>query len=95
MQALVYVRLLSDGTDADASDSGDHEWDDESAASCACGFQGKVYDFNTSQCQSCGKIWNAGQMINRTTNTIERAAEDDAGHTGECPECGDLCYQRE
>lgn len=96
VQALVYVRLLSDGTDADASNYGDHEWDDESAALCACGFHGKVHDFSTSQCQGCGKTWNAGEMMKRTTNTInERTAKDDAGDVGECPECGDLCYQME
>lgn len=95
VQALVYVRLLRDGTDTDASGSEEREWNDESAASCACGFQGKVYDFNTSQCETCGKIWNAGEMTNPGTNAVERTAEDDAGHTGECPECGDLCYQLE
>jgi len=45
VQALVYLRLVRDGTDADLSQNGDHEWGVESAASCACGFHGKVYDF--------------------------------------------------
>ena len=93
MQARVYLRLVPNGTDADASQSGDHEWGAESAASCACGFHGKVSDFKTSQCRNCLKIWNAGEMMNGITKTIERAAAGDSEHTGECPECGDLCHQ--
>jgi hypothetical protein len=77
VQALVYVRLVQDGTDADASKNGDHEWGAESAASCACGFHGEVCDFETSQCRDCLKLWNTG----------------DTEPTGECPECGGLCHQ--
>lgn len=44
--ALVDVRLTPNGTDADESDSGDHEWDDGSPCSCRnCCFEGKVKDF--------------------------------------------------
>jgi hypothetical protein len=91
VQALVYLRWVQDGTDVDASQNGDHEWGAESAASCACGFRGNVYDFYTSQCRNCLKIWNAGEIIQGTTNNVEGAAHGDNEHTGECPECGDLC----
>jgi hypothetical protein len=95
VQAIVYLRLVRDGTDADASQNGDHEWSTESAASCACGFHGKVYDFNTSQCRNCLKIWNTGEMLKGITKNVARLAADDTGPTGECPECGDLCHQLE
>lgn len=42
--AQVWVRLTADGTDADESRDGSHEWDDDSACSCACGWHGKVGD---------------------------------------------------
>jgi hypothetical protein len=46
--ASVWLRLMPDGTDADASACGDHEWCDQSAASCdACGYQGHVVDFES------------------------------------------------
>lgn len=45
--ALVWVRLCPDGTDADISHDGSHEWDDSSNAVCwHCGFTGKVRDFS-------------------------------------------------
>jgi hypothetical protein len=35
--ASIWVRLMEDGTDADASDDGDHEWSSQSAVVCgAC-----------------------------------------------------------
>lgn len=41
--ALVWVKLVHDGTEAD----GDHEWDDDSPCRCnACGFTGKVINFD-------------------------------------------------
>jgi hypothetical protein len=44
--ALIWVRLTEDGTDADASDDGDHEWSGQSAAVCgACGHRATVQDF--------------------------------------------------
>lgn len=44
--ASLWVRLTPDGTDADASACGDHEWSDHSAAACdACGYRGHVNDF--------------------------------------------------
>lgn len=44
--ATVNVRLCPDGTDVFAAANGDHEWTDDSAASCtACGHHGKVRDF--------------------------------------------------
>ena len=48
--ALVLVRLTADGTDADITDCGDHEWTDESRACCAaCDFTGTVKDFKTAE----------------------------------------------
>jgi len=41
--ATVWVRLTPDGTDNDAADDGDHEWDDDSVCRCAaCGWAGTV-----------------------------------------------------
>lgn len=43
--ATVWVRLTRDGSDADATCNGDHEWTDDSAALCAaCAWEGKVYE---------------------------------------------------
>lgn len=42
--ATVWVRLMSDGTDADESHDGSHEWDDDSACQCDCGWAGTVKD---------------------------------------------------
>ena len=44
VQARVWVRLVDDGTDADASRDGNHEWDDDSACACDCGWRGTVRD---------------------------------------------------
>jgi hypothetical protein len=93
VQALVYLRLVQDGTDADLSQNGDHEWSAESAASCTCGFHGTVYDFSTSQCRNCLEIWNIGETMSGITKNDPRAAEKDAENNGKCPECGDLCRQ--
>lgn len=44
--ATVWVRLTDDGTDADASHSGDHEWGDDSPARCNdCDHVGTVKTF--------------------------------------------------
>ncbi len=37
--------LVPDGTE----DAGNHEWDDESAASCGCGWGGTVKDFEQAE----------------------------------------------
>jgi hypothetical protein len=44
--ASVWIRLVSEGTDADQSHDGSHEWDDGSAAKCAaCDYADKVATF--------------------------------------------------
>ena len=44
--ATVWVRLTSDGTDADESAEGSHDWDDDSRARCnACDHEGAVKEF--------------------------------------------------
>lgn len=44
--ATVFVRLTADGTDADISGCGDHEWEPQSRATCAaCDYVGAVQDF--------------------------------------------------
>ncbi|MGH6922868.1 MAG: hypothetical protein ACRED5_03770 [Propylenella sp.] len=44
--ATVWVLLAPDGTDSRLARCGDHEWNDEHAATCHdCGFRGKVADF--------------------------------------------------
>ncbi len=46
IQALVWIRIGEDGTDADESHSGDHEYTDESLARCdACAHEGPVTEF--------------------------------------------------
>lgn len=41
IQAVVWVRLTPNGTDADLSDDGSHEWDSASASRCSgCGWEG-------------------------------------------------------
>lgn len=45
VRATVSVRLTSDGSDADESLDGGHEWDSKSECSCAaCGWTGTVAD---------------------------------------------------
>jgi hypothetical protein len=43
--ASIDVRLCVDGTDADATRCGDHEWGDDSPVTCGCGHEGIVNDF--------------------------------------------------
>lgn len=41
IQALVWIRLTEDGTDADASGDGSHHWEDGSSCVCRnCGWKG-------------------------------------------------------
>jgi hypothetical protein len=46
VQAAIWVRLTSDGTDADAAADGGHDWTDDSSATCAaCDYTGTVKEF--------------------------------------------------
>jgi len=46
IQASVWLRVTSNGTDADASNCGDHHWTPASPAECGnCGYTGLVKDF--------------------------------------------------
>jgi len=46
VQAAIWVRLTSDGTDADAAADTGHDWADDSRAVCAaCDYTGRVKDF--------------------------------------------------
>jgi xylose isomerase len=46
VQACVWVRLCYDGTDIFDAHSGDHEWNDNSAAiCCACAHEATVREF--------------------------------------------------
>jgi len=46
VQAKLWIRLCEDGTDADASEDGNHEFGAESPAQCcACGHCGTVREF--------------------------------------------------
>jgi hypothetical protein len=48
--ATVSVRLVPDGTDADLSQDGSHEWESNSPASCeGCGFSGTVASFKIAE----------------------------------------------
>jgi len=50
VKAPIWVRVTEDGTDADLSHDGTHEWDDNSPARCAnCTHSGKVGDFQRSE----------------------------------------------
>lgn len=52
IQASIWVRLTADGTDADESDDGGHEYDRESPAHCrACDHAGHVADFEPGEAQ--------------------------------------------
>jgi hypothetical protein len=45
--AVVWVRLTEDGSDADISEDGSHEWDGTTAAKCCeCGWTGTVAELN-------------------------------------------------
>jgi hypothetical protein len=44
--AQVFVRLVPDGTDCDLSRDGDHTWEDDSPATCGCGWVGTVKDLD-------------------------------------------------
>jgi hypothetical protein len=45
IQAIVWVRLTPNGTDAELPDDGSHDWDNASAARCnACGWEGAAGD---------------------------------------------------
>jgi hypothetical protein len=47
IQAVVWIRVCRDGTDADASDCGDHEYTPETTACCcACGYRTTVAAFS-------------------------------------------------
>jgi len=47
IQAAIWVRVTSDGTDADASGCGDHEYTPDSPTSCAaCDYKGRAKDFD-------------------------------------------------
>ena len=51
----IWVRLTKDGTDADASEDGTHEWDDADRADCiACGHSGKVFTFRVENQEERG-----------------------------------------
>ena len=44
--ATVWLRVMEDGTDADRSEDGNHEFEPTSPATCnACGFTGRLHDF--------------------------------------------------
>ena len=46
IQASVWLRVTSNGTDADASNCGDHHWTPDRPAECSnCGYTGLVKDF--------------------------------------------------
>jgi len=50
IQALVWVRLLPDGTDPDLTDDRSHIWDDGSKACCThCGTSGAVWEFKCEE----------------------------------------------
>lgn len=89
-----WVRLVRDGTDADASQDGSHEWEDDSPACCTnCDFTGKVADFKTFQCQNCLKVWNESKLKLEIPDLQERVLSGEPMPAGECPECGALCHQ--
>lgn len=49
IQASLWVRVTSDGTDADASGNGDHEFTPESPAVCgSCGHSATVAAFSST-----------------------------------------------
>ena len=48
--ATVWLRVTCDGTDADASANGDHEYTPKSLAACAaCGYSGRLSKFEPNE----------------------------------------------
>jgi ribosomal protein S27AE len=46
VEATIWVRFTSDGTDADAAGNRDHYYGDDSAAECGrCGYHGRLGNF--------------------------------------------------
>lgn len=81
IEATVSVRLTPDGTNADASRNGDHEWNDTSLASCGCGWTGEVCQLNsddeeediddepTGVCRTCCTEYFCHEVTCETCNT--------------------------
>lgn len=66
VQAHVWVRLLSDGTDADQAQTTEHDWGEDDPARCAaCDWQGVVsgMDEDPAACENCGNTANDGSDV--------------------------------
>lgn len=78
VEAAVWVRLQLNGSNANVSHDGTHQWDVHSAAYCGnCEFHGIIQDFQTYQCQKCRQIHN--EMLVRSKRHPV------------CPTCGGAC----
>jgi len=54
--ATVWLRVTEDGTDADQSEDGNHEFGPDSPVTCsACGFTGRLHDFDQEEEAETGK----------------------------------------
>jgi hypothetical protein len=50
IQAMLWVRVCEDGTDAGAAEEGSHDWEPDSSAICrACGHSGQVHHFEPAE----------------------------------------------
>jgi hypothetical protein len=91
----VWADLTPDGTSIDSND----EWDSDSLARCACGWNGRVKDFVAlpepegpmSECSDCGTEF-AQNQLDEIKDFHQRVAPGEGVPTGECPSCGALCH---
>lgn len=76
--ATVWVRLTNDGSDADESMSGDHEYDDDSNAECAaCGYKAKLASFNGKKLKTYTVTMTENFIHSRTATAIVEATDLD------------------
>jgi hypothetical protein len=89
IQAIVWVRLTPNGTDADLPEDGSHEWDNASAARCsACGWEGTAGDTLIRKTKSSDEKGPDPEGLRSTTSAARFSCP--AGHTGGLQESHEL-----
>jgi len=51
-------------------------------------------DFGVSECDACGEIW-ANDELDAVNDYGQRVDPDGPAPSGQCPECGALCYHKD
>jgi rubredoxin len=95
-----WAKMLPDGTDAD----GDQEWDENSGASCGCGWEGKIRDLTKLpdedeerpmyECQNCGLELRRNQC-SEARDISQRIDPGEIYTDKECPSCGALMFPQD